>query len=215
MDKSPKLLLIGAAGGIGRAVRAEAVARGWECVGTSRREGAAERTLDLADRDGLELALMRLFAEEGPFDGVVYCAGTCPVLPLSRLDAGTLAAVQFVNCDAFILLVKHFARPGAYAKAGAAAVAVSSVSAAEGWAGGTAYCASKGALSAACRALAAELKPKGIGVAAIEPHHVLTDMFRSTAGRMGVPESSARSPEDVAREIMDAISTCAGRRDLA
>ena len=203
--KRGKMLIVGASGGIGRAVRTEAERRGWTCVGTSRREGASDRTLDCADRDGLEQALMRLFMDEGPFAAVAYCAGVCPVRPVALLDPAALAETQFVNCDAFLLLMKHFSRPGAYAKDGAAALAVSSVSAAEGWPGGTAYCASKGALSAACRALDAELAPKGIRVAAIEPRYVLTDMFRKGAGRMGVPESAARTPESLAVEVLDAL----------
>ena len=205
MVNGAKMLIIGAGGGIGRAVRAEAERRGWSCVGTSRHEGVAEQILDCADRDGLEPTLMRIFRDEGPFTTVVYCVGICPVKPLALLDAAALAEVQLVNCDAFVLSVKHFSRPGAYAKSGAVALAVSSVSATEGWAGGTAYCASKGALSAACRALDRELAAKKIRVKAIEPNHVLTDMFRKGAGRMGVPESAARSPESLAQEILEMI----------
>ena len=97
---------------------------------------------------------------------------------------------------------RAFAARGAHAEGGAVAVAVSSVSAREGWAGGAAYCASKGALSAVARALAAELAPKRIRVEAIEPSHVLTDMFRNGAARMGVPESTAVPPESVAADIL-------------
>ena len=68
------------------------------------------------------------------------------------------------------------------------------------------YCASKGALSAAARALDAELSPKGISVAALEPRYVLTRMFRDCAGRMGVPEAAALSPESFACELMDRLS---------
>ena len=125
--------------------------------------------------------------------------------PLSLLDASCLAETQLVNCDAFVLAVKHFSRPGAFSGDGAVAIAVSSVSAKEGWAGGTAYCASKGALSAACRALDAELSPKGVRVKAVEPGHVLTAMFRKGAGRMGVPDSAAMPPETLAAGILDAI----------
>ena len=66
MVKRGKMLVAGACGGIGRAVRAEAERRGWTCVGTSRRDGAAEHAVDFADRDGVEQALMRLFTAEGP-----------------------------------------------------------------------------------------------------------------------------------------------------
>ncbi|MGN0852029.1 MAG: SDR family NAD(P)-dependent oxidoreductase [Kiritimatiellia bacterium] len=199
------MLIVGASGGIGRAIAEAARAEGWTCVGTSRREGAADVVLDCLDADGYELALMRLFTERGPFDAVVYCAGVCPVTPLSRLDAGLLAETRRVNCDAFLLLMKQFARPGAHAKEGAVAVAISSVSATGGWAGGVAYCASKGALSAACRALAVELAPKRIRVLAPEPSHVLTDMFRAGAGRMGVPASAAQTPAAFAGTVMAMI----------
>ena len=202
-----KMLIIGASGGIGRSLQVAAGKRGWECVGTSRKEGSCEFTLDCADREGLDPALMRLFTAEGPFAAVVYCAGVCPVKPLSMMDVSAMAEVQMVNCDAFVLAVKHFSRPGAFARGGAVALAISSISAREGWPGGTAYCASKGALSAASRALDAELSPKGIRVVAIEPGHVLTDMFRKGAGRMGVPESSAMSPETLAAEILDMIES--------
>ena len=90
-------------------------------------------------------------------------------------------------------------------------MAVSSVSAREGWAGGAAYCASKGALSAVARALDAELAPKRIRVEAIEPSHVLTPMFRNGAARMGVPESAAVPPEDVARDILAILAKAAAK----
>jgi NAD(P)-dependent dehydrogenase (short-subunit alcohol dehydrogenase family) len=85
-------------------------------------------------------------------------------------------------------------------------VAVSSVSATEGWPGGAAYCAAKGALSALCRALDAELKPRGISVQAIEPRYVKTRMFDSCAGRMGVSNALARDPADLADEILKGIT---------
>ena len=200
-----KMLIVGATGGIGRAIKVAAEAKGWLCVGTSRRDGASDEVLDCLDADGYELSLMRIFTAQGPFDAVVYCAGTCPVMPLSRLDATLLAETQRVNCEAFLLLMKQFARPGAHVKEGATAVAISSVSATEGWAGGVAYCASKGALSAACRALAVELAPKKIRVLAPEPSYVRTDMFRSSAGRMGVPESEACDPAEFAKAVLESI----------
>ena len=210
MARPRRILVVGASGGIGRAVMAAGTARGWTCLGTSRRAGAADFVLDCSDRDGFELAVMRLFTAEGPFDAVVYCAGVCPVRPLSTLDAVTLADVQRVNCEAFILLMKHFARPGAAAKEGATVVAISSVSATEGWAGGSAYCASKAALSAACRALDVELAAKKIHVVALEPSYVRTEMFRQGAGRMGVPDTVALPPEVFAEQVLEALNLEAG-----
>ena len=69
------------------------------------------------------------------------------------------------------------------------AVAVSSVSAFAGWSGGSVYCASKGALSAAVRSLAVELAPKGIRVNAICPSNVKTPLYEAGAAQMNDGES--------------------------
>ncbi len=198
MAAKKRLLVIGASGGIGSAVVEEASAAGWDCVRADRH---SEFRVDLSEASSLEGRLKSLFAENGPFDAVVFAAGVCPIVPLQSLSASALAETMLVNCGAFVMLVKVYAACGTGGNGGRV-VAVSSVSANEGWAGGAAYCASKGALSAAARALDAELAQKGVRVAAIEPGHVLTDMFRRGAGRMGVPESSAASPRSVAREIL-------------
>jgi NAD(P)-dependent dehydrogenase (short-subunit alcohol dehydrogenase family) len=80
------------------------------------------------------------------------------------------------------------------------------VSAAEGWPGGVAYCASKGALSAACRALDAELAPRKISVRAIEPRYVKTAMFDRLAGRMGVDPALAVDPDELAAGILEMVN---------
>jgi NAD(P)-dependent dehydrogenase (short-subunit alcohol dehydrogenase family) len=84
-------------------------------------------------------------------------------------------------------------------------VAVSSVSAVEGWPGGAAYCASKGALSAVCRALDKELSPRRISVEALEPRHVRTAMFERCAGRMGTDPSNALDPDVFARDVLSKL----------
>ncbi len=202
MGEGRKLLVVGASGGIGSAVMAEAASDGWKCVGADRH---SEFALDLSDRKGLELRLKQLFEERGPFDAVVFASGVCPVAPLASVTADSLAETMLVNCESFVLLVKSYVASGA-GERGGRVVAVSSVSANEGWAGGSLYCASKGALSAAARALDAELAPKGIRVSAVESGHVLTDMFRRGAGRMGVPESQAASPQSIARAILERLA---------
>ena len=198
MAMKKRLLVVGASGGIGSAVVAEAVAAGWDCVQADRH---SEFRLDLSDAANLEANLKALFENHGRFDAVVFAAGVCPIVPLGSLSARELAETMLVNCESFVMLVKAYAACGA-GENGGKVVAVSSVSANEGWAGGAAYCASKGALSAAVRALDAELAQKGIRVMALEPGHVLTDMFRRGAGRMGVPESQAASPQSLARETL-------------
>lgn len=160
-----------------------ALARGWDVIELNR--------ADFAD--------LRF---DGAFDAVVFATGTCPVKSLVQTSDDVLAETFVVNCGLFVKLMRALVAGRHYAASGMKAVAVSSVSAVEGWAGGTAYCASKGALSAACRALDAELKPKRISVSALEPRYVRTGMFERCAGRMGVDPACAVDPDAFAGEVL-------------
>ena len=112
-----------------------------------------------------------------------------------------------VNCGLFVKLMRHVVAGKLNNPKGMRVVAISSVSAMEGWAGGAAYCASKGALSAVCRALDVELKPRGISVTALEPRYVKTRMFDACAGRMGVDPALAQSPDALAAEILTCLKS--------
>jgi short-subunit dehydrogenase len=182
-----RLLLAGASGGIGGALSRVARAAGHEVVEVGRAEFADPRLMERLD---------------GFFDAVVFAVGTCPVKPLTLCSDEELTGTFTVNCVYFARLMRHLLSRRLYSPQGMKALAVSSVSAVEGWAGGSAYCASKGALSALCRALDAELSPRGISVEAIEPRYVKTRMFDSCAGRMGVSPDLAQAPEDLASEIL-------------
>lgn len=183
-----RLLITGTTGGIGGAIKVEALARGHEVVEINR-----------ADFANLQVG-------HEPFDALVFATGTCPVRPLALLDEGEFAETFAVNCGLFMRLMKHIVKNRLYGQSGMSAVAISSVSANEGWAGGAAYCASKGALSALCRALDVELRPKGISVVVIEPRYVRTKMFDDCAGRMGVDPQLAKDPGELAREVLGMLS---------
>ena len=178
-----RMLVTGTSGGIGGAVRRAALAVGHEVVEMNR--GGFDAPLD------------------GSFDAVVFATGMCPVTSLVRLTDEAFAETVRVNCGLFVKLMRRLVGERLFAPAGARVVAVSSVSAVEGWAGGAAYCASKGALSAVCRALDAELKPRRVSVIALEPRYVRTQMFAACAGRMGVDPAQAQDPDDFAKEILD------------
>ena len=186
-----RILVTGTTGGIGGAVKTAAVSLGHEVFEINR-----------ADFDAA--------APEAPhlpkdLDALVFCTGTCPVRPVALTSDALFAETVRVNCGLFLSLVRAVVAEKAYAASGMKIVAVSSISAQEGWPGGAAYCASKGALSALCRAMDSELGAKGISVEAMEPRYVKTRMFDSCAGRMGVSPSLARDPADLANEIMGKI----------
>jgi len=188
-----RLLVTGTTGGIGGAVKRAALTAGHKVVEINRSDFAALDSLDLT----------------GPFDALVFATGMCPVKPLTQLTDAELAETVSVNCGLFVRLLRLLVKRRLYASTGMKVLAVSSVSATEGWAGGAAYCASKGALSAVCRALDAELKAKGISVAAIEPRHVKTKMFDRCAGRMGTDPALAQDPDELAQQILKAITALA------
>ena len=187
-----KILVTGTTGGIGGAMKRAACAAGHEVVEVNR-----------GDFDALDAALL----PHAPFDALVFTTGTCPVRPLGAMTDEEFEETFRVNCGLFVKLMRHVIGKRLNSPEGMRVVAISSVSATEGWAGGAAYCASKGALSAVCRALDAELKPKNVSVVALEPRYVKTRMFDACAGRMGVDPALARDPDDLAREILSCLKS--------
>lgn len=186
-----RILVTGASSGIGRATAVAAAALGAEVVLTARRADALEETRRLCPGGGHRVVAgdladpafpRRLVEAAAPLDGLAHVAGVCPVAPAGGFSAARAEAAMRVNCLSFLELMRLLARPAFRAPA-FSAVAVSSVSAAVGWSGGSVYCATKGALSAAVRALAAELAPRGVRVNAVCPSNVRTPMFEAGAGR--------------------------------
>ena len=187
-----RILITGTTGGIGGAVKSAALAAGYEVVEVNR-----------GDFDSLDAALV----PHGSLDALVFTTGTCPVRPLTAMTDAEFVETFRVNCGLFVKLMRYVVAGKLNNPKGMRVVAISSVSAVEGWAGGAAYCASKGALSAVCRALDAELRPRGISVTALEPRYVKTRMFDDCAGRMGVDPARAQSPDALAADILACLTS--------
>ena len=183
-----RVLITGTTGGIGGAVKRAALAAGHTVVEVNR-----------GDFDSFDAALV----PHAPLDALVFTTGKCPVRPLTAMTDAEFEETFRVNCGLFVKLMRHVVGRKLNNPKGMRVAAVSSVSATEGWAGGAAYCASKGALSAVCRALDVELKPKGISVVALEPRYVKTRMFDACAGRMGVDPALAQDPDEFAKEVLN------------
>ena len=181
-----KILITGTTGGIGGAVKRAALAAGHTVVEVNRGDFS---TFSSVGGDLL--------------DGIVFTTGICPVRPLTAMTDAEFEETFRVNCGLFVKLMRHVVAGKLNNPKGMKVIAVSSVSATEGWAGGAAYCASKGALSAVCRALDVELKPRGISIVVLEPRYVKTRMFDGCAGRMGVDPALARDPDDFAKEVLN------------
>lgn len=220
-----RILVTGASSGIGRACAVLAASLGATVVVTARRESALRETLALLEGSGhsacvADLAnaddMVRLVSEVGVMDGLVHAAGVCPRGLIAASDASQWETAFRVNCGAFLELMRHFAKARNRAPS-FSAVAVSSVSAAAGWAAGAAYCGAKGAVSAAVRALAVELAPKGVRVNAVCPANVRTPMMAAGLEESGGDEAGLAAlqplgigePEHVAAAVAFLLSSAA------
>ncbi len=132
----------------------------------------------------------------GPLDGLVHCAGIMDMRPLKVAGSADLERVYRINVEGGILLAKAFRKKGVRREAGSI-VFVSSVMGLVGDVALCGYCASKGALIAAARALALELAPERIRVNAVAPGQVRTPMWEQTVANRGeavVAASQAKHP---------------------
>ncbi|GAA2856751.1 SDR family NAD(P)-dependent oxidoreductase [Microbacterium arabinogalactanolyticum] len=210
-----RILVTGAASGIGRAVAVELAQEGARLALLDRDAEALAETARLV---GGALALNADVTEEtqvaavasavseafGRLDGLVCCAGISG--PIGRgVEQTTRAewdAVLAVNLTGPFLMVKH-TLPALRAASAASVVFLSSDSATVASPGMTAYCASKGAVSQLARALAVDLADTGIRVNSVAPSIVDTPMSRRDLGVDGFDD--AVHPVQTAAEVASQI----------
>ncbi|MBP1778949.1 MAG: oxidoreductase [candidate division NC10 bacterium] len=151
---------------------------------------------DLGDPASIDAVLRQAVDRLGPLDGVVHSAGMMDLRPLKVCTSTDLERVYRLNVEAGILLAKAFRKKGMRREIGS----IVFVSSTMGLAGDIAlcgYCASKGALVAAARALALELAAEGIRVNCVAPGQVRTPMWEQAVesrGEAAVAASKARHP---------------------
>ena len=222
--KDKRILILGASSGIGAETAQYLSREGCQVILAARREemlkavlekldgdGHKYYTTDVTDPDSLDNLFKAIKQEDGPLDGMVYCAGVNSTMPLTQLKPDKVHAVFEVNFFGFIEAMRQFARRGRYNE-GARVVAVSSMAAIRGDKAHTAYSASKAAMNAAVRCLAKELADKKIYVNAVEPAMTQTEMLVSYAEEGGGVNSGHEEllkrqylgliqPEEVAKVI--------------
>jgi 3-oxoacyl-[acyl-carrier protein] reductase len=196
------VVVTGGSRGIGRAVVARFAKDGAKVYFTfhHNEEAAAETAsgcgatalrCSQTDAGAIAEAVDRIVAEAGGVDVLVNNAGISRDQYLMMMPPEDWDRVIDTNLNGAFRWCKAVSRPMLEARAGAI-VTVASVSGIVGIAGQTNYAATKGALIAFSRALAAELGPKGIRVNTVVPGFIETDM-------------TARMPRQIKQQNMDRI----------
>ena len=130
---------------------------------------------DFYDVFKIEPIFNQIASKFGAFNGFVFAAGIGGTRPLALTKPTFVHEMMNANLYAFIEMIRCITKKDSFSKGGSI-VAVSSVSSIKGLKSKTAYCASKAALDAAVRCMAAELSDKKIRVNSILKGWVTADM---------------------------------------
>lgn len=180
------VLVTGASSGIGRATAIACSQQGARVFVTGRNEARLTETLSMLAGEGHEAVVCELTSDEDvktlagkldKLDGIVHCAGTQQMCITKMLDKDVLEGLMDTNFFSVAVLNAALMKAKLLSK-GASVVFVSSAAASRvAEVGNAAYSASKGALTAYSRVLAAELAPRNIRVNTVAPGMVRTALM--------------------------------------
>lgn len=180
--KDRRVVVTGAAGGVGQVVAAMFRAEGAHVVGTDL-AGEDVVACDLADDAARDAFVAETLAELGGLDVLCNVAGIQRFAELGTLTAKGLRQHLDVNAVAPLLLAQGFADALIASKGNV--VSVASISAVMGQPYNAQYCASKAALLLGMRALAVEFGTHGVRVNCVSPGGIETPMIEAAAA--GLP----------------------------
>lgn len=203
-----RILITGGATGIGRAIADKAVAGGAKVALCGRRGdvleeaaaalGATAIPCDVSREDQVEVLFERATGALGGLDVLVNNAAVGYSAPLVDLDTARFREVFEINVLGAMLCgraaARHFVRNG-----GGTIVNVGSTAARKGYPGGSAYGASKFALSGLTECWRAELRPHDVRVMQVDPSEVQTSFGGRERAKL---EPSKLVAEDVAHLVV-------------
>ena len=181
-----KVVVTGAASGIGEATLQRLQNEGATVVGADVAGGDGVRTVDVTE----ESAVAALMNEVGHVDGVVHAAGIAGGGPVHMLDEASWRQVLDVNLTGTFFVMKHavlrMLEQEPVAGERGSIVTLASIEGLEGTAGGSAYNASKGGVVLLTKNVAIDYGPRGIRANAICPGFVETPMTGMIFGMEGM-----------------------------
>ncbi len=180
-----RVVVTGAAGGLGLVVAALFRAEGARVVGTDVVPGDDIVTCDLSDDGARDGFVADVLADLGGLDVLCNVAGVQQFAELGTITAAALRRAFDVNALAPLLLAQGFA--DALVESKGNVVSVASISGVMGQPYNAPYCASKAALLLGMRSLAVELGTKGVRVNCVSPGGIDTPLIHAAAA--GLPAS--------------------------
>ena len=215
-----RVLLTGAAGGIGQAIARRLASEGAEMVLTGRNEqtlaalgkdlNARIIACDLLKPDDVR----RLVDEAGSVDILVANAGLPGTAPLTRFSFNAIGRVLDVNLQAPILLANALIEP-MRARGGGHMVFISSMAGKVASPLSSLYSASKYGLRGFAQCLRLELHDDRIGVSCIFPGIIREAGMFVNSGATPPPGVGTNSPDEVARAVLRAIEDNVAEIDVA
>lgn len=210
-----RVIITGAARGIGAAIAATFAAEGArlvlldregeQCQATAAALGATAMEVDLADAADAQRATGEAIAALGGVDVLVNNAGILHMAPLLEIDVADWDRTFAINTRAMLLTTQVAAKAMIAAGTPGSIVNMASMGGKVGSPNQAHYAASKAAVISLTRVAAMELGEHGIRVNCICPGYVLTEMGAST-----------RTPEMVAKwSSMSPLGRCAEPSEVA
>lgn len=214
MDLSgARVLVVGATGTLGGHISDELASRGAHLALSGRDAdrlaaradalGAVAIPADLRTTSSPAQVVRDARARLGGLDGLVQSAGVVAFGPVEAVEDTTLDELVVTNLLAPIRLAR--AAIGTFGSSGGVIVNVSAIVAEMPTAGMAGYSASKAALTAFDRALAREVRRRGVRVLDARPPHLDTGLETRPIAGEAPALKAGRSPRDAARRIVDAM----------
>lgn len=217
MSESPRVLITGASGGIGRAIAHELAAADFDLslhyrsnrasaeavAKTIRQAGGQARTLgfDIADRAATRAALEADVKAHGAYWGVILNAGFNADGAFPALTGEQWDGVIDAHLHGFYNVLQPLVMPMVRRRRGGRIVSMASVAGLIGNRGQSNYSAAKAGLIGASKALAVELASRKITVNCVAPGLIDTGMLDDAPVEeilKHVPLGRAGQPEEVA-----------------
>jgi len=202
-----RILVTGATRGLGLAIAHSLLSHGFQVIASGSKNSSpllqkliqshsgrlSFEPHDLEDISGIGAFVRHLTTRHGQLYGLINNAALGVDGLLATMHNSQIQRALRINLEAPLILAKYCSRSMLKAGEGGRIINISSIVAATGYSGLTAYAASKAGLEGSTRALARELGRMKITVNAVAPGFMKTDMT-SLLGKQQMESIVRRSP---------------------